>query len=229
MIRPISTSLVAPEGDRKPKITMSSGRAGMTRKKLASMDRSSSAHRPCRYPAQTPTTTDSTVAASPARNATRIVLRPPASSWENTSCCVWVVPSQCAADGGCGTPLVVDELAPGLYGATRGPMIATIRNMASMTSPAMILGERGSRIRRPRIGAVTGGGRGPVPGSSPGPDPPTPRPPRPVPPRSVPVPIDIAQASWRVRGSRNTYTESATRFANSTANVMIRKMPWSRG
>ena len=156
MIRPISTSLVAPEGDRKPKITMSSGRAGMTRKKLASMDSSSSAHRPCRYPAQTPITTDKMVAAIPARNATRIVLRPPASSCENTSCWVWVVPSQCAADGGCGTPFVVDRLAPGLYGATRGPMMATTRNTASMASPAMILGERGSWIRRPRIGAVTG-------------------------------------------------------------------------
>ena len=234
MIRPISTSLVAPEGDRKPKITMSSGSAGMTRKKLASMDSRSSAQRPCRYPALTPTSTDSTVAAIPARNATRIVLRPPASSCENTSCCVWVVPSQCAADGGCGTPLVVDELADGLYGATMGPMMATIRNTASMASPAMILGERGSRIRRARRAVSACGCRGPPTGSfagltPPDPEPPTPRPPRPVPPRSVPVPIDIAQASWRVRGSRSTYTESAARFASSTANVMIRKMPWSSG
>ena len=229
MIRPISTSLLAPEGDRKPKITMSSGSAGMTRKKLASMDRKSSVSRPRMYPAQTPITTDRMVAAIPARSATRIVLRPPASSWENTSCWTWVVPSQCAEDGGCGTPLVVDRLADGLYGATRGPMIATIRNTASMASPTMILGEWGSWIRRARIGALTGGGSGPAPGWSPGPDPPTPTPPRPVPPRSVPVPIDIAQASWRVRGSRNTYTESAARFASSTANVMIRKMPWSSG
>ncbi len=220
---------MAPAGDRKPKITISSGSAGITRKKLASMDSKSSAHRPCRYPALTPITTDRMVAAIPARNATRIVLRPPASSCENTSCCVWVVPSQCAADGGWGTPLVVDELADGLYGATMGPMMATIRNTASMASPAMILGERGSWIRRPRIGALTGGGSGPAPGWSPGPDPPTPRPPRPVPPRSVPVPMDIAQASWRVRGSRSTYTESAARFASSTANVMIRKIPWSSG
>src|SRR6202044_3555134 len=108
-----------------------------------------------------------------------------------------------------GTPLVVDELADGLYGATMGPMTATIRNTASMARPAMILGERGSRIRRPRMGASIGGGSGAVPGSSPGPDPPTPRPPRPVPPRSVPVPIHIAQASWRGRGPSSTYTEAA--------------------
>ena len=98
----------------------------------------------------------------------------------------------------------------------------------------MILGERGSCIRRARPGASTGGWVGPPMGSSagsapPAPLPPTPNPPRPVPPRSVPVPMDIAQASWRVRGSRKTYTESAARLASSTANVMIRKMPCSSG
>ena len=53
----------------------------------------------------TPTTTAMTVATTPARNATTIVLRPPTSSWDRTSCWTWVVPSQCAADGGCGVPL----------------------------------------------------------------------------------------------------------------------------
>ncbi len=58
-------------------------------------------------------TTDSTVATSPATNATRTVLRPPASSWENTSCCCWVVPSQCAADGGSGKLAVVEKVREG--------------------------------------------------------------------------------------------------------------------
>ena len=140
------------------------------------------------------------MATTPARNATRNVLRAPVSSWENTSCWTWVVPSQCAADGGCGTPLVVDRLADGLYGATHGPTTASTKNAASRASPVMILGERGSwtlrvfrRGGQHRQRAVRAGPAGPVPLT---PSPST------LPPRSVP--IDMAQASWRVRGSRNT-------------------------
>ncbi len=77
------------------------------------MDRKSSAQRPRWYPALTPITTERMVAAIPDSSATRIVLRAPTSSWEKMSCWVCVVPSQCAADGGCGVPFVVDRLAEG--------------------------------------------------------------------------------------------------------------------
>ncbi len=115
-----------------------------------------------------------------------MVLRPPASSWDSTSCCTWVVPSQCAADGGIGVPLVVDTLVFGLYGATSGPMMARSPNRPDRQSPMMIFGDRGIRILRallPRTGvpAVTGG----------------------VSAAPTPMPIAMAQASCRVRGSRN--------------------------
>ena len=73
---------------------------------------------------------------------TRIVLRPPTSSWDSTSCCTWVVPSQCAAEGGIGVPLVVERLVFGLYGAISGPMMASIRNATDRHSPVTIFGER---------------------------------------------------------------------------------------
>jgi hypothetical protein len=57
--------------------------------------------------------TDSAVATRPAMMATSIVLRPPTRSWDSRSCWVCVVPSQCAAEGGCGTPFVLDTLAEG--------------------------------------------------------------------------------------------------------------------
>src|SRR5215471_6704522 len=89
------------------------------------------------------------------------MLRPPTSNWENTSCCNCVVPSQCAADGGCGTPFVVDTLAPGLYGAIHGPMTARTRKRPSVTRPKMIFGDFGSLTRRPRsrrVRTAAGGG-----------------------------------------------------------------------
>ena len=167
--------------------------------------------------------TDRTVATAPAMKATSTVLRPPASSWENTSCCSCVVPSRCAALGGCGVPLTVDRLAVGLYGVIIGPMTARIRNAASSDIPTMILGDRGIRNLRSRPGSRTAG----VPGepARPAPGPPAPGPPAaglpaaglpaaglaagpPGPGRSrpgapAPVSTAIAHASWRVRGSRN--------------------------
>src|SRR5438270_643790 len=88
-------------------------------------------------------------------------VRPPASNWENTSCCTCVVPSQCSDEGGCGTPLVVVTLADGSYGAIHGPMTAKTMKTASMPSPAMIFGDRGMLSLRPRTG-VTGAGGGPA-------------------------------------------------------------------
>ena len=44
------------------------------------------------------------------------------------------MPSQCAADGGSGVLIVVEELAFGLYGATSGPMMATIPNTSVSTT-----------------------------------------------------------------------------------------------
>ncbi len=227
MISPISTSSLPCEAGRNPKITMSSGRAGSTRKMLASMDSRSSASPPA-YPAVTPITTDSTVAASPARNATSMVLRPPASSWDSTSCCCWVVPSRCAADGGSGKLTVAENVRPGLYGASHGPIAASTAKPASIARPVSTFGDRGSRsIRRPAAASGPAAGSGPAPPAPPGP----PGPPAPAgpagPPRVVLVPMAMAQASCLVRGSRNTYTKSAARLASSTASMMTRKMPCS--
>src|SRR5580658_8231747 len=144
MMTPITMSFGLAPLPRNPKMTMSSGSAGSTRKMLASMESRSSAHPP-KYPAVTPNSTASTVAAAPATSETMIVLRPPASSWERTSCCTCVVPSQCAAEGGIGVPLVVETLVFGLYGATSGPMMARITNAPDRQIPVTIFGDRSNR------------------------------------------------------------------------------------
>ena len=88
------------------------------------------------------------MATTPATSETRIVLRPPTSSWDSTSCCTWVVPSQCAAEGGIGVPLVVETLVFGLYGAISGPMMARIPNTPDRHSPATTFGDRSKVAHR---------------------------------------------------------------------------------
>src|SRR6202042_3996742 len=97
-----------------------------------------------------PMMTDKMVAISPATKATRTVLRPPHRSGENTSCGCWVVPSQCAAEGGCGKLAVVEKLRLGLYGAIHGPIAATRRNTPSMPRPMSTFGDLASGNRGPR-------------------------------------------------------------------------------
>ncbi len=84
----------------------------------------------------------------------------------------------------------------------------------------MIFGDLGSRMPRDRPGTMASAAASGVPTAPGGP------PALPV-PRSVLA--DMAHASWRVRGSSSTYTKSAARLAARTANVMMRKIPWSRG
>src|SRR3984893_11097612 len=115
MMTPITRSFGLAPLPRNPKMTISSGSAGSTRKMLASRE-------------------------------TGIGDRPPASSWDSTSCWTWVVPSQCAADGGSGVLTVVEELAFGLYGATSGPMMATIPNATDRHRPIRIFGDRSNRV-----------------------------------------------------------------------------------
>src|SRR5258708_14333228 len=148
-------------------------------------------------------------------SATRIVLRPPTSNWDSTSCCTWVVPSQCADDGGCGKPDIVDRLLLGFSGAIQGPMMARIVKSSDSPRPILIFGDRGScsiRFLRCRPGcgdrtcwpAVTGR---PVPSGA---DPPIPAGPAPFGPGpcgsglggSRPRAVDIGQASWLVPGAR---------------------------
>src|SRR4029077_3540774 len=68
------------------------------------------------------------------------------SSWDSTSCWTWVVPSQCAADGGSGELTVVEGLAFGLSGAPSGPMMATIPNTTDRPSPIKTFGDRSNRV-----------------------------------------------------------------------------------
>ena len=148
------------------------------------------------------------MAITPATKATTIVLRLPTSSWDSTSCWTWVVPSRCAADGACGTPFVVDRLADGLKGASSGPTIASRMKTIRMPRPISSFGERGSwSLPRETTGTGASGASG----------------------GAVPLTTVIGQASCRMRGSRKMYTQSAMRFAASTAKVMIRKIPCSSG
>ena len=79
---------------------MSRGSAGITRNTFVASD-SNSSHQPPRNPAATPTTIDSTDAMTPTLSASSSVRRMPVSSWASTSWPLWVVPSRCAASGGC--------------------------------------------------------------------------------------------------------------------------------
>lgn len=74
----------SPVSSTKLAMMMISGRPGMTRKMLESIERISSAAPP-RKPALTPMSTDSTVARMPARNPTSSTPRVPTRIWERTS------------------------------------------------------------------------------------------------------------------------------------------------
>src|SRR5262249_27080595 len=143
------------------------------------------------------------------------------------SCCTWVVPSQCADDGGCGKPDIVDRLLLGSSGAIHGPMMARIVKISDSPRPILIFGDWGScTFRFLRCRPVLSEADPPIP-AGPALSGPVPR--GSVLSGSVPRAVDIGQASWRVRGSRMEYVTSAMKLAASTANVMIRKMPWSNG
>jgi hypothetical protein len=115
---------------------MISGRPGITRNTLVRAESASLFH-PDRYPAMTPTVIAMSVAMIAARNPTTITPRVPWMTWLSTSSPMCVVPSQCAADGGC-RRAVLSTLV-GEYGASTSAKIATSTKKPRMMSPAIDL------------------------------------------------------------------------------------------
>ena len=80
-------------------ITMTNGSVGMTSTTLDSR-LSASSRKPPTYPPLMPITIETTVASRPAPIPIASEARVLTTSCSNTSCPIWVVPSQCASDGG---------------------------------------------------------------------------------------------------------------------------------
>src|ERR1700729_2899693 len=113
----------------------------MTRNTLLASD-STSSHRPPKNAADTPTMTASAVATTPTMTASSRVSLMPTKSWDSTSWPLFVVPSRCAASGGCSERLGAGFWYDGSYGLTSGPMTPASTKKPSRATPALALAGR---------------------------------------------------------------------------------------
>src|SRR3954452_10314771 len=137
---------------------MISGNVGSTRKTLVIIDSRSSASPP-RYPADTPTSTASTVAKKPATSAMTSDSRVPYTSCAQMSCPKDVVPSQCSLDGG--RPGGNAGRFGSLTSVNHSGAIAKMQKIVKRTSPIIALrlrnAARNSPPPRRRVGVGADG------------------------------------------------------------------------
>ena len=98
---------------------------------------------PRRYPPSRPTATETTWETTPASSPTRREVRAPVMNCANTSWPVWVVPSQCRAEGGSS---ISKEVWLGSKRAIIGPNTASAANTSTMSRPARTFPPRGTRV-----------------------------------------------------------------------------------
>ena len=181
---------------------MTSGSVGITSTTLDSR-LSASSRTPPAYPPLMPITTETTVASSPAPTPINSESRAPTTSWSNTSCPIWVVPSQCASDGAARS---VRLSGFGLV-TKNGPTIASSTKNPTMAVPTTSRGERKAPAQPGRrAGAAT-------PGSA----------------ATAGDDVGRGHRDSLVRGSMKPCSRSTIRLAPSTAKVITRKIPCING
>jgi predicted acylesterase/phospholipase RssA len=140
-------------------IMMTSGSPGITSTTLDSSE-SASSLRPPRKPPTTPTRMDSAVAATATTRPMVSDERVATTICRSTSWPVWVVPSQCWADGGASSSPPISLALP----TRNGPTTATRTKNPTMPPPSRSLPDGRGRHRR---GVVAGTSDRPAPTSAP--------------------------------------------------------------